>query len=64
MNEARVGGGVVMEKMHSVAYRATLTLCTFPISSSQKIYLPFQYSQKYCDHRLPYLLIYRMRFSP
>ena len=33
MKEARVGRGMVMEKMHSVAYRATLIPCTFPISS-------------------------------
>jgi hypothetical protein len=33
MKEAGVGGDMVMQKMHSVAYRATLIQCTFPISS-------------------------------
>jgi hypothetical protein len=33
MKEARVGGDMVMKIMHSVAYRATIIQCTFPISS-------------------------------
>jgi hypothetical protein len=33
MKEARVGGGMVMQKTHSVAYRATLMQYTLPISS-------------------------------
>jgi hypothetical protein len=28
-----VGEGMVMQKMHSLAYRATLIQCTLPISS-------------------------------
>jgi hypothetical protein len=33
MKEGRVGGDMVMQKMHSVAYRPTSIQCTFPISS-------------------------------